>query len=932
MSYISLDAQEYFMTNQFSRENSELGDNYIYDIAQDNNSFIWIATSNGAYRFDGNRFFRYSINNGLASNDVILFLKDQNGTLWADCFRQPPGYFEDKENEFKTLDIPGGDKLFNSFTNFFYDYNDRLVFWTTTKTPGQSIRIKNKNNVEIFNDAEFTGNQGLFYYIANPKIKTTDRDSLLNSGKNMFMYGSSAKKNMQTFYRKNRIYKYLEDGTLVTFSDFSFNPFHYEYKETKLSSPKWLKADNENINVVTKDNHFQQYDLNTLQLKTDIPVDEKAACGFLDRDGNLIIGTSGKGIIVYSKSNITKIDVPKEKTINDIVSLSKDSNIVYVGNRTGDILQIEDNNFTKIKVSNNLYVLKVLKSQKHAFILLHKGYSIDFNKQTDFFIPPSTLNNPKSAVFQDDETIIVSTIFGLYKVDLKTARFSMLNFPYSRLGTINRIDADNYYIISSLGLYLYNFKTNKYKLLFDNTGFSSAAYDGKYLFISTFKNEIYIFKDGKLVKINKNANRFSNDIQRIKYEDNKILIGTWSEIFSLTYKTDDSGNLKCTFTNILSNELPNYEFITDFVINGNYLYVSTEQEIYKMPMDSKNTTYHIPVQIINVNINGEKEAISDYYNLKPEQKSANISFTGVEISGHVKFFQYRVNGGKWENFNDNSLNVQLIGGTNTLEIKALDNNDNEGPVKKVVFDVELHYYENVLFWLLIGGAIFGGIIFAYSRWKFYKQEKDFETHLKLEEQRSKITADLHDDIGSTLSNLQINSSIANRLIAKNKLEDVSKILTNIEKQSRNLSERLGDIVWSLKPTKDAFMTLSTRIRNIANDILGSTNINYDLIIDEKIDNEISNFSARKNIILIIKEALNNAAKYSEATKLNLSFQKMYDEYILEINDNGIGFDPEVTKGNGIGNMKRRTEELHGKIEIISKSGILIIIHIPIIRE
>ena len=202
--------------------------------------------------------------------------------------------------------------------------------------------------------------------------------------------------------------------------------------------------------------------------------------------------------------------------------------------------------------------------------------------------------------------------------------------------------------------------------------------------------------------------------------------------------------------------------------------------------------------------------------------------------------------------------------------------------------------------------------------------------MALEQQRNKMTADLHDDIGATLSSLQLNSAIANQLIQK----DVSLaqiLIEKVEDQSKELADKIGDIIWSMKPGKDEFLTMSSRIKNFVNDILGSTNINYKIKIDENTDERISNIIARKNIVLFIKEATNNIAKYSRASfveiKLNIKEQVLY----IEISDDGVGFDTSNAIGNGIGNMKKRIDELNGQFSIFSeiKKGTIIKASVPL---
>ena len=158
----------------------------------------------------------------------------------------------------------------------------------------------------------------------------------------------------------------------------------------------------------------------------------------------------------------------------------------------------------------------------------------------------------------------------------------------------------------------------------------------------------------------------------------------------------------------------------------------------------------------------------------------------------------------------------------------------------------------------------------------------------------------------------------------------AKSLDKIENQSKDLADKIGDIIWSMKPGKDEFMTMSSRIKNFANDILGATTIDYSININSEIDTLLTDITTRKNIVLISKEAINNIAKYSQAKTVQITFEKENDNLLLSISDDGIGFNPEIIKGNGISNIKKRAIEINGKMSIISseKKGTSITLQIP----
>jgi signal transduction histidine kinase/ligand-binding sensor domain-containing protein len=240
--------------------------------------------------------------------------------------------------------------------------------------------------------------------------------------------------------------------------------------------------------------------------------------------------------------------------------------------------------------------------------------------------------------------------------------------------------------------------------------------------------------------------------------------------------------------------------------------------------------------------------------------------------------------------------------------------------KEFLFSIATPFYQTSWFLLLCS---FLGFSFVY--WLFYRAQmrRQMTAHNReraLTKQRTDITADLHDEIGSTLSSLQLNSSVALAVLDKEP-QKAKQILQKIEDQAKNLSDKIGDIIWSIKPRSDEFMTISGRLKNFIAEILDSSHIKYSIQIDEAIDHRIIDAKTRKNTVLLVKEAINNAAKYSKASHLALLITCTTDQMQISIVDNGIGFDSNQPKvGNGLTNMRRRALELNGQFELISSPG------------
>ncbi len=187
--------------------------------------------------------------------------------------------------------------------------------------------------------------------------------------------------------------------------------------------------------------------------------------------------------------------------------------------------------------------------------------------------------------------------------------------------------------------------------------------------------------------------------------------------------------------------------------------------------------------------------------------------------------------------------------------------------------------------------------------------------------KQKISQDLHDDIGASLSSLQIYGTIAEKTF-KHDPEKSMEMLNKISVQSKILMENMGDIVWSMKANGSITASLEAKIKNYSVELLEDSNIDFSFHIAPAAEMALQNATARKNILLIIKEALNNIAKYSKASKADLFIKIESKQLELRITDNGIGFDVTQKKeaGNGLQHMRSRATELGGKLAIDSVTG------------
>jgi signal transduction histidine kinase len=147
-----------------------------------------------------------------------------------------------------------------------------------------------------------------------------------------------------------------------------------------------------------------------------------------------------------------------------------------------------------------------------------------------------------------------------------------------------------------------------------------------------------------------------------------------------------------------------------------------------------------------------------------------------------------------------------------------------------------------------------------------------------------------------------------------------------------MMDSMSDIVWAINPSNDSFEKVILRMKEFAAEILEPAGINYFFREEPQIAAVPLSVEKRKELYMLFKEAITNAAKYSGATEINISFRMERDSIVLTIMDNGRGFDTQqVTQGNGLRNMRNRAAQMKAdlRIDSIPDTGTSIHVLVPI---
>lgn len=238
--------------------------------------------------------------------------------------------------------------------------------------------------------------------------------------------------------------------------------------------------------------------------------------------------------------------------------------------------------------------------------------------------------------------------------------------------------------------------------------------------------------------------------------------------------------------------------------------------------------------------------------------------------------------------------------------------------KAFYFEIAAFWWQTLLFKIALITAMIAFIAMLIRLWlahKWNQQRSQLEKQLAILQEHERISADLHDDIGSTLSSISVYSELADKYY-ESRPEKSHEIVHKISVQTRELMTRIEDIIWSLKPHSPDKTTFKSRLQDYALELLSGKNVGYRIEVDPGVDDLVKDPFLRKNILLIIKEAINNCAKYSQATSVEILVRASPVQLGIRIEDDGTGFDKEIAgNGNGLGNMRKRSEDIGGTFSL-----------------
>jgi signal transduction histidine kinase/ligand-binding sensor domain-containing protein len=366
------------------------------------------------------------------------------------------------------------------------------------------------------------------------------------------------------------------------------------------------------------------------------------------------------------------------------------------------------------------------------------------------------------------------------------------------------------------------------------------------------------------------------------------------------------------------------------------LYLVSDNRIYQINKDNllQSHTESPAVYLEKFQINNRSYYSStrsfdiEKNNFSYSQNNVAIEFATPSIGEIGKLlYSYRIGSvGTWSTPSENNRIIlpQLQPGSYKVEIRATTDGTHWSKTPLLVnFTIHPPFWATWWFRTLIGSLVIIILILLVRfistrnlRLKILQLEKD----QAIEKERSRLSRDMHDDLGSGLTKISILTEVVRKKISKD--DQVDGYLENISGSSRELVQNLNNIIWSLNPGNQTWNALLAYIREYSAGFLESCQVDFEFNAPQQAADLVVSEQVKRNIFLVVKEALNNAVKHGRATRVILSVQETSTKkFVLKIVDNGSGTDlKKVQKGNGLKNMEKRMKEIGGEWEIQSEEG------------
>lgn len=933
-------------------DSTSLSDNFVQTIFEDSKGRLWIGTSSkGVELFDRENdnfiHLRDLLNNSspLANDYVMQIREDKTGLLWISSLTKlvtlrvnEHEMQMDKRYVYKTIS-PYRYSIFISSDGTHYFSGDGKIFRTRASSETLSLSDTLSSNLIYQGEAEYSNRNVRFYedtyrhYIYYFFEKKITRQSQLNDVIETVSNGIFHKGIYSSAF-------FQDDSRNIWICDLEwllvFDPI--TKKMSRISAfDSNLEKFLDNIHTIYRDKGGTIWiGTKGYGLLKHNPSTEK-----FNRTGNattlFISGTAGGNILMCRSGKYAEIFDPVKATFIGTIP-SPDVFPIPEGNPGGIMDAIVEGDpgifwFCKERVGCYDSIHKKIK-----FYLEGKGKSFPiyksskneiwcggqtalcrYDNERDDFVeypyPVTPIDDPYrfiESMYDDTDGILwIGTTRGLFRFNpINNSWKQFKNIPNDSTSlSVNTIFSlcpdplhpDEYLWVGTNGggLNRFDYKTEKFKRYIEKDGLPSNVVYGivsdenRSLWLSTNKGLAEFDREKKFIrKFEQSDGLQGNEFNRYSYCKLKTGLICFGGVNGFNYFYPEG---------ISYNHIIPQIQITDIKISNQ-----------SVPLKSEGGRLEKPSYMT-------KEIVLDY-----RDNMISFEFAAMDFSAPSKnLYQYKLDGfdKKWiqAGTDYSATYTNLDPGRYLFKVQGSNNdeiwNDHGAFINIVILPP---WYMTI--WFRIGAILF----FSAAIYLFYRYR--VRQALKLQLVRETIARDLHDEIGSTLQSISMYSVVAGKVVAE-KAPEAKEMLSQISESTSSMMEALSDIVWTINTRNDRFDNMVNRMREFAVEALEPRNCKVHFSTTANLFSYNLKMEKRKNLFLIFKETINNAARHGNPKNVWVDCSIRQNKLYLRITDDGNGFggmngsgSSEETRGNGLINIRQRADELKGNINIKSEAG------------
>lgn len=920
----------------YSIENG-LSESVIHSLIQDESGFIWLGTGFGLNRFDGVEFRKWYEEDGLPNNRVNALRQSRDGKIWIGT---DAGLAYLESDSIHTPDI--FEPVIESVVLSVYEDREGAV-WIATEgnglwkyeNPGRFVNVSHNHGYRnlmarsVVEDNEgviWVGtSEGLFSYNETAFRKHSGTGDIPEVPINEMKINESGELWMAT---DSGLIAVTDEGVERYDTESGLNNCRLYSLSFAQGNGIWVGSESgaSYFDGDTFENYTSENGLNAVIVYETL----------IDREGNVWLGTLGGGANIFLGKLFQNFSVDTGLANNMIVGFEEDHlGNVWVATYGGGIHKYNGSEFEHYSQTDGLIDDKVYviteDSQKRLWIGTRSGISLfedgKFRTIPDSVFPFKSVRD----IYEDKETgdfWIATYNNGVIRFDGES--YEQFNTSSGLLSNtvmnIKKDESGRMIFATYGGAAILDNGMFEHITIADglpNNGVIHVYIDDEGTFwFSTFSG-IASYDGSEIRAISTDTQSSTISYYILQDADKRYWVGTNRGIY--LFKPEQFFNAESTVEQIKSFKLfdRNQGLVANELNAGGSLVASDStiwlgsveglSHFFPERIDTNRTPPGIAFE--EILMSGQSQTNYSDNVFTHDENFLQISYTGLSFqSPNQILYEYRLAGleEEWQTTRNRIVRyTSLPPGDYRFRIRAYnaDGIRSTGEAR-FAFVINPPVWQQWWFLALIGLAVIGLIIFYYRHFRAKKQ-------IDIERMRVQIASDLHDDVGSSLTELALQTDF---LQAGEVSEELRDTLKQLGDQSRKIVTSLDDIVWSIDARNDTAGDMTDRMQDYVNQVFrsGTPEVHYhfdNLEMDDRLPVNI-----KENIYLIFKESINNIAKHSDADRVDITFAYDGKDFQLKVTDNGTTSNGNRKSGQGLRNIKLRSERIGADAEIRNGEG------------